>query len=134
MEGDREDSRSSRRAVFIVLFDDDAKASDGAKGDARVGNVRDGAGGIKDGLDAYAVLALGDGAVRDGDALDRVVVAPAHRANAEPVSATAETAREYNVGAGVDRETVVLVEYGCARDRHRVAAAHVEGVRVVSAW
>lgn len=74
---------ASWAAVLVVLLDDDAVVGDVGEGDAGVGDVLYAAGGVVDGLDADAVLGVGDGAVGDVDVCDVVVVAATDGADGE---------------------------------------------------
>lgn len=133
--GDR-DARGrlpGRAAVLVVLLNDDAVLGDPAERDVRVRDVGDRARRAVHRLDAHAVLRVADLRVRDHHALHRVVVAPAHRPDAEAVPARARAPREQDVRARVDGEAVVLVLDVGADDADAVRGADVEGVGVVAA-
>ncbi|GMF62999.1 unnamed protein product [Phytophthora fragariaefolia] len=100
----------------------------------RVGDVRDEALEVDDGLDADAVDAVDDGVALDREARDRVGRADggaAERADGDAVAAAAVVVAEDGVGAGLHGETVVLVVDLVARDGHVVVLAQVEAVRVL---
>lgn len=119
--------------VLVVLLDDDTVVGDTRELDVRVGDVADGAGLIDLGLDAQAVGRVADSRVGDGDVLDGVVIAAANGADGETVATRAGTARELDVLARVDGDTIVLVLDGGAADVDTVRLADVERVGVVAA-
>lgn len=131
-DGDAGGGSASRAAVLVVLLNDDTVLGNVGQGDAGVLDVGDGAGGAVDGLDADAVVAVGDGAVLDADGLDDVVGAAADGADGETVATAAGAAGEGDVGARVDGEAVVLVLDDGARDVDASGGSDVEGVGVVA--
>ena len=64
---------ASRRAVLVVLLNDNTVLPDAAEGDVLVRDVVDGARGARDGLDAHAVVRVADRVALDVHVLDRVV-------------------------------------------------------------
>lgn len=100
---------ASRRAVFVVLLDDDALLGDVLESDALVLDVLDTAGLAGNSLDADAVVGVDDLGVGDGHAVDDVVVAAADGADGQAMAAGAVAAGEGDVFAAVDGEAVVLV-------------------------
>jgi hypothetical protein len=145
---------TSRAAVLVVLFDQDAGLGDVLEGDALVGDVLEGiwlatrtglswiglqctyldlASGTGNGLDADTVVGVDDLGVRDGDSVDDVVVAAADGADGKTVATGAEAAGEGDVSAAVDGEAVVLVVDGGSGDGDLRRVADVESVGVVAA-
>lgn len=120
------------RAVLVVLLDHDAVLGDVGQGDVLVGDVGDGAGRAVHGLDADAVVRVGDLRVLDDYALDDVVRAAADGTDGQAVTAGAGAANEVDVGARVDGEAVVLVLDVGVGDGDAVGAADVESVSVVA--
>ena len=95
--GDTGGGGSSRAAVLVVLLDDDTVLGDVGQLDVGEGHVRDGTGGLVDGLNANAVVGVGHGRVGDGHVLHDVVVAQANGSNGETVAARAGAAGEDDV-------------------------------------
>jgi hypothetical protein len=124
---------ASRRAVLVVLLDDNSVLGDVLEGDVLVADTRDGTGGARDGLDADTVVRVGDGGVRDDDVLDGVVLAATYGADGDAVSAGAGTAGEVDVSARVDGQAVVLVLDVRVGDVYTGRATNIESIGVVAA-
>lgn len=120
-------------SVLVILLDDNAVLGDVGQRDVAVGDVVYLSGSAVDGLNADAVLGVGDGGLLDDDAVDGVVGAAADGADGEAVAARAGAAREMDVGARVDGEAVVLVLDVGVGDGDAGGGADVEGVGVVAA-
>lgn len=133
LDGDVVGGLAGGPAVLVVLLDDDALLVDVGELDVRVGDVGHVAGLVDDGLDADAVVRVGDGRVGDGHVGDGVVVAAADGADGDTVAAGAGRAAELEVLARVDGQAVVLVLDVGAADVDAVGLVHVEGVGVVAA-
>jgi hypothetical protein len=133
--GDRDTSGglAGRRAVQVVLLDDDTVLGDVLEGDVLVGDTGDGTSGARDGLNADTVVGVDDGGVGDDDVLDDIVGAAADGADGDTVTAGAGSASELDVGTGVDSEAVVLVLDVGVGNVDTGGAADVESVGVVAA-
>ena len=131
-DGDAGGGVACGRAVLVVLLDDDAVLGDVGQRDVLVGDVGDGACRAVHGLDADAVVRVGDLRILDDYALDCVVGAAANGSNGEAVTAGAGAANEVDVGARVDGEAVVLVLDVGVGDGDAAGAADVESVSVVA--
>jgi hypothetical protein len=131
-DGNTSGGLAGGRAVLVVLLDDNAVLADVLHRDTRVGDVVDGTGGTRDGLDADTVVRLNDLGVLDKDTVDDVAGTAADRADADTVTARAEVLDELDVGARVDGEAVVLVLDVGVGDGDAVRVANVESIGVVS--
>jgi hypothetical protein len=138
-----------RRAVLVVLLDDDAVVADVGERDVLVGHVGDGAGRFIDGLDAHTVFGVGHGRGGDGDAFYGVIAAAADGAVGEAVPAGAVAIcegdalfkelddivgrRQGTHSSGVDSEAVILVLDIRSGNGNAGTAANIEGICVFGA-
>jgi len=90
---------TSGAAVLVVLLNHDTVLCNVLERNVLVGDAADGAGSAVDGLDAHAVVRVGDGGRQDLDVLDGVVRAAADGADADAVAAGAGAAGESDVSA-----------------------------------
>lgn len=88
---------ASGATVLVVLLEDDAIVGDAGENDVGKAHTRDRAGRAGDGLDANTVCRVRHRRVRDSHVLDGVVVAAAHGADRQTVTAGAGTASEDDV-------------------------------------
>ena len=131
-DGNTGGGRACRRAVLIVLLDDDAVLGDVGEGDVLVGDVRDGTSSARDGLDADTVVGVANLRVLNDNALDGIVRAATDRADGQAVTTRAGTTGEVNIGSGVDGQAVILVLDVGVGDGDTGGAADVESVSVVA--
>ena len=131
-DGDTSGGLAGRRAVLVVLLDDDTVLGDVGEGDVLVGDVGDGASGAGDGLNTDTVVGVGDLGVLDDNVLDGVVGAATDRADGETVATRAGTTDEVDVGARVDGKAVILVLDVGVGDSDASGAADIESVGVVA--
>lgn len=132
-DGDASGGSASGAAILVVLLNDDSVLGNVGQRDVVVLDVGDGASSARNGLDAHAVVRVGDLGVEDANRLDDVVGAAADGANRDAVAAAAVTASKGDVGSRVDGEAVVLVLDDGALDVDAGGGADVEGVGVVAA-
>lgn len=122
---------TSWAAVEVILLDIQTVVGNAGEGDVLVGDVGDGTVGARVGLDAHAVLRVGDDGVLEGDGIDGVVGLATDGPDGQTVAAGAVQVRDGDLGARGDGHTVVLVVDGDVAQRYVVRGANIETITVV---